>query len=98
MDMGRPSTVTDSEIVDCLCVGNLSVLGSLSEDAGLARVESLELRMWGCAPWIGDEYCYRAVCNSHAAPRPSRMAIFSPAIQQKVQNGAAAPLAHRNRL
>jgi hypothetical protein len=45
MDMGRPSTVTVSETADCICVGNLSVLGSLGENGGLARVESLELRM-----------------------------------------------------
>ena len=42
MDMGRPSTVTVSETADCICVG---VLGSLGENGGLARVESLELRM-----------------------------------------------------
>lgn len=40
MDIGRPSPVTDCEIADCICVGNLTVLGSVGEDGSLARVET----------------------------------------------------------
>jgi hypothetical protein len=75
----------------------LSVLGSLGEDGSLALVESIELRMGCCAPWIGEKYQQqRAILMPRRALREGR--LFSPASQQKLQNGAALSLAHRNRL